>query len=222
MEKGVWESVPYVYQSKWKDFGTKTKKFELYSETLKVALTEHATKNKATVDEIMEATKYQARGELAFIPHYEEPFRWGNATEFPFIFVEHRSRLNREGRSANTVWYQEFKDVDPGDEAWDDVAKINPADAQKLGIKNGDKVRLTSPVASITCTAKLWEAVRPGTVVKCFGQGHWAYGRVASLDYGRRIPRGGSNNELMPSDYERLSASTARHGGLTRIKVEKA
>ena len=40
------------------------------------------------------------------------------------------SRLNREGRSANCPWYYDFKDVDPGDEAWEDVAKINPADGR--------------------------------------------------------------------------------------------
>jgi len=101
--------------------------------------------------------------------------------------------------NANTLWYQEFKDVDPGDEAWDDVAKINPLDG-----------------------AKLWEGGRPGTVGKCYGQGHWAYGKIAALDYNKRTPRGGNNNEILPADFERLSGSTARHGGVTRIKIEKA
>lgn len=221
VDKGVWNSVEYPYRKKWEDFGTETKKFEFYSETLKKALEGHAEKHETDVDDIMQATKYLARGEMAFIPHYEEPFRWGDSSEFPFIFFEHRSRLNREARSANTLWYQEFKDVDPGDEAWDDVAKINPADAGKIGIKNGDTIRITSPIGSITCTAKLWEGVRPGTVGKCYGQGHWAYGKIASLDYGK-TPRGGNNNEILPADYERLSGSTARHGGVTRVKIEKA
>lgn len=222
VDKGVWNSVEPDYFKNWDKFGTETKKFEFYSETLKKALNGHAEKNKTTVDDVMEVTKYQARGELAFVPHYEEPFRWGEASEYPFMFFEHRSRLNREARSANTLWYQEFKDVDPGDEAWDDVAKINPVDGAKLGINTGDQIRITSPSGSITCTAKLWEGVRPGTVGKCYGQGHWAYGKIAALDYGKRTPRGGNNNEILPSDFERLSGSTARHGGVTRIKIEKA
>ncbi|KUO58299.1 MAG: dehydrogenase [Gracilibacter sp. BRH_c7a] len=221
VDKGVWNSVEYPYRKKWEDFGTETKKFEFYSETLKKALEGHAEKHNTDVDDIMQVTKYLARGEIAFIPHYEEPFRWGDSSEFPFIFFEHRSRLNREARSANTLWYQEFKDVDPGDEAWDDVAKINPADAEKIGIKNGDTIKITSPTGNITCTAKLWEGVRPGTVGKCYGQGHWAYGKIASLDYGK-TPRGGNNNEILPADYERLSGATARHGGVTRVKIEKA
>lgn len=221
VDKGVWNSVEYPYRGKWKDFGTVSKKFEFYSETLKKALEGHAEKHETNVDDIMEATKYLARGEQAFIPHYEEPFRSGDIAEYPFIFFEHRSRLNREGRSANTLWYQEFKDVDPGDEAWADVAKINPIDGAKLGLKTGDAIRITSPTGSITCTAKLWEGVRPGTIGKCFGQGHWAYGKIAALDYAKRTPRGGNNNEILPADYERLSGSTARHGGVTRIKIEK-
>lgn len=221
VEKGVWNSEPFKYRDKWDDFGTKTKKFEFYSETLKEALEKHAEKHEVTVDKVMKVTKYLARGELAFVPHYEEPFRHGDETEFPLIFSEHRSRLNREGRSANTTWYQEFKDADPGDEKWDDVLKLNPIDAKKYGVKTGDKVKVSSAVGSIEVRVKEWEGVRPGTAVKCYGQGHWAYGRTASLDYQKKMPRGGNNNELHPADFERLSSSTARHGGLTRIKIEK-
>ena len=80
-------------------------------------------------------------------------------------------------------------------------------------------VRIVSPVGEITARLKLWEGVRPGTVTKCFGQGHWAYGRVAALDFHARIPRGGNNNLILPAEYERLSGSTARHGGVTRVRV---
>ena len=96
-----------------------------------------------------------------------------------------------------------------------------PVDAKKLGLKNGDTVRVSSPIGSIEVHVKLWEGVRPGTVAKCYGQGHWAYGRVAALDFQKRIPRGGNNNVILPPDYDRLSGSTARHGGVTRVKIEK-
>ena len=88
---------------------------------------------------------YVARGELAFVPHYEPPKRHGSLDEYPFTFVDYKSRLNREGRSANLPWYQEFKKVDPGDVSWDDVLKMNPADGAKLGLKTGDTVKITSP-----------------------------------------------------------------------------
>lgn len=216
---GVWNSKPYPYRKRWGKMKTKTGMFEFYSETLKAALEKHAQKHEVDVDAVMKAANYLARGEMAFIPHYEEPFILGDPKEYPFVHVDHKSRLNREGRSANCSWYYDFKDIDPGDEAWDDVAKINPVDAKKLGIKSGDRVRLTSPTGSLECTAKLWEGVRPGTIAKCYGQGHWAYGRLASEKFGV-LPRGGSSNDLIPAQYEALSGSSAYYA-VTRIKIEK-
>jgi anaerobic selenocysteine-containing dehydrogenase len=201
-------------------FSTATKKFEFYSETLKKGLDEHAKKHSATIDEILAVSGYVARGELAFVPHYEPPKRHGNFEQYPFTFIDYKSRLNREGRSANLTWYQEFKKVDPGDVSWDDVLKMNPADGKKLGLKTGDMVRVTSPAGSITVKLKLWEGVRPGTVTKCYGQGHWAYGRVATETFGK-ASRGGNNNEILVDDYDRLSGSTARNGGFTGVRITK-
>lgn len=231
-KKGIYNSETYPYKKNWGKvdpvtnkfegkFKTETKKFEFYSETMKKALTEHAKKHTTTIDDILQASGYEAKGELAFVPHYESPKRHGTEKEYPFTFIDHKSRLNREGRSANTAWYQEFKKLDAGDSSWDDVAKINPADAKKLGIKDGDTIRLTSTTGSIITKAKLWEGVRPGTVAKCYGQGHWAYGRTAAKDYAKAKPRGGNNNELLVDDYDRLSGATARNGGFTGVKIEK-
>ena len=218
-EVGVWNSNPYPFKKRWGHMKTKTKKFEFYSETLKAALGAHAKKHATTVDDIMETCKYQARGEQAFIPHYEEPFLWGSEAEFPFIHVDYKSRINREGRTANCAWYQEFKHLDPGDVSWDDVAKINPIDANKLGIKDGDRIKLVSKTGELECTASLWEGARPGTVAKCYGQGHWAYGGIASRQFSK-VARGGNNNDIIPADYDRLSGSTAFYG-VTRVKVVK-
>jgi len=220
-KKGIYNSEPYKFKQLWDKFGTVTKKFEFYSETLKKALKEHADNHKTTIDDILQTCNYEARGEKAFIPHYESPFRWGDFVSYPYTFIDYKSRLNREGRSQNCTWYQEFKKVDVGDESWDDVLKINPADGARLGVKNGDMVRVTSLTGSIVVKAKLWQGVRPGTVAKCYGQGHWAYGRVAAKGYSKAIPRGGNNNELMPDDYDRLTGSTARNGGFTGVKIEK-
>ena len=67
---------------------------------------------------------------------------------------------------------------------------MNPADGAKLNLKSGDTVRVTSMAGSIVTKLKLWEGVRPGTVAKCYGQGHWAYGRVAAKDYAKSLRRG--------------------------------
>jgi anaerobic selenocysteine-containing dehydrogenase len=220
LEKGVWKAKKYQPGKMIDHFKTETHKFEFFSETLKKVMTAHAEKHKISVDEAFQHANYTAKGELCFVPHYEEPVRHGDEKTYPFIMIDHRSRLNREGRSQNTPWYYDMLDVDPGGERNKDVVKINPLDGKKFGILNGDKIRVTSPFGSYESEAKLWEGVRPGTAAKCFGQGHWAYGRVGSEVFGSK-PRGHNNNEIYCYDWERLSGANPRHGGHTRIKIEK-
>lgn len=221
--KGIFSGPKYTLKKGWGGkFATATKKFEFYSETLKKGLLEHAKKFETTTDDILSVSGYVARGDVAFMPHYESPKRHGSTADYPFTFIDYKSRLNREGRSANVTWYQEFKKVDPGDVSWGDVLKMNPQDGARLGLKNGDTVKITSTAGTITCQLKLWEGVRPGTVAKCYGQGHWAYGRVAAKDYAKAIPLGGNNNEILVDDYDRLSGATARNGGFTGVRIQKA
>jgi len=221
--KGMFHGPRYTIKHGWGGkFKTVTHKFEFYSESLKKGLLDHAKKYETTTDDILAVSGYTARGDLAFVPHYEAPKRHGSMEEFPFDFVDYKSRLNREGRSQNLPWYHEFKKVDPGDVSWDDVVKMNPVDGAKLGLKTGDMVNITSPAGSITTGLKLWEGVRPGTVAKCYGQGHWAYGRVAAKDYAKAVPLGGNNNEVLVDDYDRLSGATARNGGFTGVRITKA
>ena len=153
--RGVWNSNPYKYKSRWGGkFHTASKKFEFYSETLKKTLTDHAKKHKTDVDDILTVCNYTARGEVAFVPHYEPPYRFGDVKEYPFTFIDYKSRLNREGRSQNSPWYYEFHKVDFGDVSHEDVIQINPADASKLGIKNGDMVKVTSVTGSYMMKVK--------------------------------------------------------------------
>ena len=222
LEKGMWNSEAYKYKSHWGGkFATTTKKFEFYSETLKKALAGHAEKHNVDVDTVMEKSNYTARGELAFVPHYEPPLRHGSEQEYPFVFIDYKSRLNREGRSQNSPWYYEFKHVDPGDVGHQDSLRIHPTDAKKLGISNGDKVKITSMGGSGECVARVWEGVRPGTVSKAYGQGHWAYGRTATDDFMKSATKGVNNNTIIPWELERLSGSNARNGGHAAVRIEK-
>lgn len=219
LKVGVWNSDEMPYKKRWSKMKTKTKKFEFYSETLHYSLKKHGDKHNVSIDEVMAACDYQARGEQAWIPHYEEPIRYGDEQDFPFLFVDHKLRLSREGRSANCSWYSANYDIDPGEIPDYDTVKINPIDAKRLGIKDHDEVRLTTVQGSIVCRVKLFEGIRPNTVSKAFGRGHWAYGKRASKKFGL-IPNGGSNNELMPQAFERLSGSSAFYGQIG-VKVEK-
>ena len=43
---------------------------------------------------------------------------------------------------------------------------------------------------------------------------------MAALKYGK-TPRGGNNNEILVDDYDRLSGTSCRNGGFTRVRIEK-
>jgi anaerobic selenocysteine-containing dehydrogenase len=222
LEKGMWNSEAYKYKSHWGGkFATVTKKFEFYSETLKKALTGHAKKHNVDVDTVMAKINYTARGELAFVPHHEPSMRHGSKKDFPLLFIDYKSRLNREGRSQNSPWYYEFKHVDPGDIGGQDTVRVHPADAVRFGLKDGDKVKMTSMGGSGECFVRVWEGVRPGTVSKSYGQGHWAYGRTATDDFAGSATRGVNNNTIIPWELERLSGSNARNGGHAAVRIEK-
>jgi hypothetical protein len=45
---------------------------------------------------------------------------------------------------------------------------------------------------------------------------------VATKDFAKAIPLGGNNNEVLVDDYDRLSGSTARNGGFTGVRIQKA
>lgn len=216
---GMWTSDRYPFRSRWGNFGTKTGNFEFYSEGLKEALGKHAEKHDVGIDHVLETCNYEARGELAFIPHYENPVRKGSESEYPMLFIDAKHKLNREGRGCNHYWYTGERDVEPGDIKFEDAAKINPVDAERLGVKTGDDIRLVSPIGSITCKISVWEGVRPGCVVKSFGMGHWAYGRHTAREFGRTAI-GGNNNEIIPLDFDRLSGSTV-FAGQNGVRIEK-
>ena len=219
LEAGMWTSDLYPYQSRWGNMGTKTGNFEFYSETLKDSLQSHADRHNTDIDTVLATCNYEASGEFAFIPHYENPVRHGDEREYPMLFVDHKHKLNREGRGCNHYWYTGERDAEPGDLKFGDAAKINPIDAERLGIKSGDQIRVVSPTGSNLCTASVWEGVRPGCVVKAFGMGHWAYGRHVSKEFGKTAI-GGNNNELIPRDYDRLSGSSVFSGQIG-VRIEK-
>ena len=138
---------------------TKTGMFEFYSETLKEALEKHAEKHNTTVDHVMEVCDYQARGEQAFIPHYEEPCTSGDRKEYPLsswitnpASTAKAVRPTAPGTTISRIWIRATK---PG-RTWPKSTRWMGRNSASV---NGDHIRLISPTGSIECTAKLWEGV---------------------------------------------------------------
>jgi molybdopterin-containing oxidoreductase family iron-sulfur binding subunit len=104
-----------------------------------------------------------------------------------------------DGRSANRPWLQELPD--PMTKiVWDNWLEIHPETARRLGIAEGDVVKLGSPYGVIEIPAHLYEWLRPDVVAIPLGQGHTAFGRYAGN-------QGVNPMALLPSQPEPVSGS---------------
>ncbi len=102
--------------------------------------------------------------------------------EFPFQLITFKEIFGGQSRTVGNYWTQLF--LLP-----ENPVLINSKDAQKLGLKEGDRVRLvsrTNPTGTwqlrngqerlVEGKVKLIEGLRPGVVAVSWHYGHWAYG----------------------------------------------
>ena len=143
-------------------------------------------------------------------PQWVAPKYTGNGD---LHFVTPKTPMHAEGRSANIphaiAMYQ--PNVGGRNQMF---LEIHPATAAKRGIKNGDRVKISNELGSITARARLWAACRPDTVVLPFGFGHWAHGRWA------RSRGSGNVCEIIPNVSDPISGLTSNY--TVKVTVEKA
>ncbi len=85
-----------------------------------------------------------------------------------------------DGRSANRPWMQELPDP-LTQVVWDTWVEMHPQDAERLGVRTGDRVRVRSTHGEIEAGAYVYPGIQPGAVAIPLGQGHTAFGRYATL-----------------------------------------
>jgi len=83
-----------------------------------------------------------------------------------------------DGRHANLPWLQEAPDQITKI-VWDSWAELHPKTAARLGIKQGDNIRITSSQGSIEARVYLYKGISQDAVAVPLGQGHEGYGRYA-------------------------------------------
>lgn len=88
------------------------------------------------------------------------------------MLVTFKTSVHAQGRSQNSRWLDEI--------AHDNPVWINGKTAADRGIRDGDRVRLASPVGQVTATARVTETIMPGVLAMSGHNGHRAYGRFAS------------------------------------------
>ncbi|HTO92091.1 MAG TPA: molybdopterin-dependent oxidoreductase [Candidatus Sulfotelmatobacter sp.] len=83
-----------------------------------------------------------------------------------------------DGRGANKAWLQELPD--PTTKAtWGTWVELHPDTAAKIGVKNGDAVKVQTEAGSVEVPAYVWAGVRPDVAAIPLGNGHTSYGRFA-------------------------------------------
>ncbi len=102
---------------------------------------------------------------LANLDPYNHPLRDKTNSKYPIWMVMHR---------PNEIWNTGYNFFNNGtnkplvanlyERVSDQTVSINPEDAAALGIKSGDRVRLSSRSGSLVAVAKVHDLTRPGVV----------------------------------------------------------
>ncbi len=135
----------------------------------------------------------------------------GDAGEYPFLLLPFASLKIGDGRGANRPWLQELPDP-MSTVMWDSWAELSPTDAERLGVRDGDRLRITSAAGAVEAQAVLDPTGRPGLIGMPRGQGHSEYGRYAQ-------GRGTNPLDLVGRGFVDDTSAPAWAG--TRVSVER-
>jgi thiosulfate reductase/polysulfide reductase chain A len=115
------------------------------------------------------SSRLQERGFPA-LPSYIPIKAHQEMKENDFILTVYQPNVLTQ-RLANAKWPAEILHACP---LW-----INLRTAEELGLKNGDRVKITSPAGSLTIPVRLSHGLHPKAVALPEGLGHWALGKIA-------------------------------------------
>jgi len=119
---------------------------------------------------------------LSPLPVYIEIPEHAAMKDDDLILTTFKVNVHTHSRTMNCRWLAEIYHSNP---AW-----INPETAALRGIRDGDRIRVTSAVGEIETKAHVTQTVVPGVIAISHHCGHWEYGRFAS---GKKSPQGLDN-----------------------------
>ncbi|MCS7117058.1 MAG: hypothetical protein NZ896_06290, partial [Nitrososphaerales archaeon] len=225
LKYGFWNNPPYKHFYDWSfQFKTPTGRFEFYSNTLRNELMKFVREvaRRERLDEesalLMLKKRWGLSGGDTFLIHYEPPQyipkeSSASKDEYPYLLISFKTMLHAEGRGGNVPYLQELHGWVYHRTAWKTWIQINPKDAIKQGIYDGDIVWVESSKGKIRAIAKVCEGIMPGVVAMPFEQGHLSYGRWAS-------GRGANPNKIILNMKDSLVGTPGYFG--TRVKVYKS
>lgn len=177
--------------------------FDFYSRELFALL---GKKNKADLAKL----GVTQMGDGAALPHPEPVTYAGGEEEYPFLLnVITLMSLGPKSEAANMPSMQEISGMTVR-ETWDSWLEMNPKSAEKLGLRENDRVNIESPFGRISTQVKFVPGLRLDVVNLPYNQGHTAVGRYAR-------GRGVNGLEIMNPASEPLTGLAAFTN--TRVKV---
>ena len=127
---------------------------------------------------------------------HKERISCERAKDYPYLLVSNHPRWRVHAQLDDVPWLREIetcKVVGPDGYSYEPVW-INPKDAEKLGIEDGEIVKLFNERGSVLGGARITERIMPGALY----QDHGA--RIDAIVRGAGgIDRGGANNLIAPS-----------------------
>ena len=132
--------------------------------------------------------------------------------EYPYHLIPSPRLGMWDGRHANIPWLQEAPDQ-ISKVVWDSWAEMHPKTAVKLGVKEGDYLRITSAQGTIETRVFIYKGIHPDAIAVPLGQGHTEYGRYAK-------GRGVNPLKILSPGRDAKTGELAMYG--TRVKVAKA
>jgi menaquinone reductase, molybdopterin-binding-like subunit len=134
----------------------------------------------------LEASPYRARASQARRPlpegearKFTEPQFDGDANQYAFHFLPYPSQAFLDGSLAHLPLLQELPDP-LSSAVWSSWAEINMQTAERLGIRQGDWVEITSRQGTIRVPAFPSPGIAPDVIAMPTGQGHENFTRYAT------------------------------------------
>ncbi len=156
---------------RWSEaFSTPSGKFEFYSQTIASRLARHFPTEQA-LNAHLSGRGVLTRGDDLCLPHWEPAQFAGDPGEYPFLLDPHRGINYAEGGFRHLPWLREL----PGSglSAWDDAVEINPDDATRLGLSEGQWIWIESPAGKRRVRARVNAGIAVGTIGLQLGHGPW-------------------------------------------------
>ncbi|MFC1821546.1 molybdopterin-dependent oxidoreductase [Thermodesulfobacteriota bacterium] len=206
---GLWYRPRHNFKDWESIFKTPSGKFEFFSS--KIEITVEKRLDRYSMKEALKQLGIRAKGDEAFMPHYEAPIPPADPEKYPLRMIPY-SLINLSTGWLPNPHFLTKTLFDNQIRKNESFADIHPETAGDYNLKQGDRIILTSPKGHLKVRVNIFEGSMPGVVFLPLGFGHTAYD-----DYQKG--RGENPYKIMDGGENPLSGQT--EWWETRVQLQK-